>query len=197
MEFGTTEGESGELEWMFEAASSPNVLVLCHPHPLYGGSMLDGVLETASRVAVSQNISTIRFNFRGVGASTGAFDHGVGEVSDLASIVREFEARYERLILCGYSFGANVALSYAAQASEDRDLVLFAPPTQDALPDLKTNVDLIVGDHDPISSILVLSDWTRDKANRNLHVIEDADHFLGAYSTDIADVLERVLAGSQ
>ena len=180
MEFGTTNGESGEIEWMFEPASSLNALVLCHPHPLYGGSMLDGVLETTSRVAISLNISTIRFNFRGVGASAGTFDHGVGEVSDLTSIVGEFEARFERLILCGYSFGANVVLSYAAQASEDRDLVLFAPPTQDALPDLETKVDLIAGDHDPISSIEVLSDWTQVKTNRTLHVIEDADHFLSA-----------------
>ena len=194
MEFGTTEDESGDLEWMFESASSPTALVLCHPHPLYGGSMLDGVLETASRVAASRNISSIRFNFRGVGASTGAFDHGVGEVSDLANIVKEFEARFERLILSGYSFGANVVLSFAAQASEDRDLVLFAPPTQDALPDLKTKVDVIVGDNDPISSTKVLSEWTQAETNRTLHVIDDADHFLGAYGPDIVDVLERVLA---
>ncbi len=194
MEFGTTEGENGDLEWMLESASSPTALVLCHPHPLYGGSMLDGVLETASRVAASRNISTVRFNFRGVGASTGAFDHGVGEVSDLANIVSKFEARFERLILSGYSFGANVVLSYAAQASEDRDLVLFAPPTQASLPDLKAKVNLIVGDNDPISSIQVLSDWTQAGTNRTLHVIDDADHFLGAYGPDIVDVLERVLA---
>lgn len=194
MEFGTTEGESGDLEWMFESASSPTALVLCHPHPMYGGSMLDRVLETASRVAASRNISTVRFNFRGVGASTGAFDHGVGEVSDLANIVSKFEARFERLILSGYSFGANVVLGYAAQASEDRDLVLFAPPTQDALPDLKTKVDVIVGDNDQISSIQVLSDWMQAGNNRTLHVVDDADHFLGAYGPDIVDVLERVLA---
>ena len=194
MEFGTTQGEVGDLEWIFESASSAAAIVLCHPHPLYGGSMLDGVLEVASRVANSLDISTIRFNFRGVGASTGSYDEGHGEVADLTTIVNEFESRFDQLILGGYSFGAGVVLSYAAQAAENRNLVLFAPPTQSSFPDLETKVDLIVGDNDPISAIDVLSEWTHVGADRTLHVIEDADHFLGAYGPDLVDVLTHVLA---
>ena len=193
MEFGTTQGEMGELEWMFEPASSSSALLLCHPHPLYGGSMLDGVLEIASRVAVSLNISTLRFNFRGVGASAGSYDDGIGEVSDLTTIVKAFMPRFERLILSGYSFGGRIVLSYLAQASEIHDTVLFAPPTQDAFPNLTTKVDVIVGDKDPISSVNKLTGWVQENPNRTLHVIEDADHFLAAYSPDLVDVLERVL----
>lgn len=193
MEFGTTQGESGELEWMFESASTTTALLLCHPHPLYGGSMLDGVLEIASRVAASLNVSTIRFNFRGVGASEGVFDHGRGEVSDLARVVTEFETQFERLILGGYSFGASAVLSYARQMSVERDLMLFAPPTQDAIPDLETNVDLIVGDNDPISSSQVLSVWASSHDNRKLHVIEGADHFLSAFGPDLTSVIRSVL----
>ena len=195
MEFGTTQGEIGELEWMFESASSANAVVLCHPHPLYGGSMLDGVLEVASRAAKSLDISTIRFNFRGVGASAGSYDKGIGEVSDLTNIVDEFGPRFERVVLGGYSFGADVVLNYAAQAVEDHDLVLFAPPTHSSFPDLKTKVDVIVGDNDPISSIDILSEWIRASPMRTLHVIEDADHFLGAFGPDLADVLPRILTG--
>ena len=193
MEFGTTIGESGDLEWMFELASSSRALVLCHPHPLYGGSMHDGVLEIVARVAATLDISTIRFNFRGVGASAGTFDKGIGEVSDLACIVNEFDSRFDNLVLCGYSFGANVVLSFTAQTASIRQLVLFAPPTQDALPDLNTKVDLIVGDHDPFSSLAVLSEWSGESANRTLHIVEDADHFLGTYSPEIVDVLKHIL----
>ncbi|MCY4128653.1 MAG: hypothetical protein OXG15_05345 [Gammaproteobacteria bacterium] len=194
MEYGKTQGEIGDLEWMFEPSPSTRAMVLCHPHPLYGGSMLDGVLEVTSRVAKSLDISTIRFNFRGVGASAGSYDEGIGEVADLTTIVNEFGSRFERLILGGYSFGAGVVLNYAAQSAENRDLVLFAPPTQSVFPDLEAKVDLVVGDNDPISSIDVLSEWTYANTDRTLHVIEDADHFLGAFGPDLVDVLTRVLA---
>lgn len=194
MELGTTQGEMGDLEWMFDPAPSATALILCHPHPLYGGSMLDGVLEVASRVATSLDISTIRFNFRGVGASAGSYDEGIGEVTDLSTMVNEFESRFERLILGGYSFGAGVVLRYADQSTTHRDLVLIAPPTQSAFPDIETNVDLIVGDNDPICAVNVLSQWTHAKPDRTLHVIEDADHFLGAFGPDLVDVLTRVLA---
>ena len=194
MEFGITQGEIGDLEWMFEAAESSSAIVLCHPHPLYGGSMLDGVLEVASRVAKTIGISTIRFNFRGVGASAGSYDEGVGEVADLTTIVNDFEARFDRLILGGYSFGAGIVLSYASNSETNSDLVLFAPPTQGTFPDINNKVDLIVGDNDSISSLDSLSEWTHASDDRTLHVIDDADHFLGAYGPDLEEVLTRVLA---
>ncbi|MCE2407410.1 MAG: hypothetical protein J4G19_07895 [Pseudomonadales bacterium] len=193
MELGTTKGEVGDLEWLFESASTPHALILCHPHPLYGGSMLDGVLEIAAQVAKSQNISTIRFNFRGVGASTGSYDQGIGEVADLASVVKEFETRFEKITLSGYSFGAGVVLKYAADSSDNRDLLLIAPPTQNGLPELTNNVQLVVGDNDPISELSVLSSWVQRNPDRSLHVIEDADHFLAMFGLDLVDVLKRAL----
>ena len=193
MEFGTTQGEIGDLEWMFDPASSTCAMVLCHPHPLYGGSMLDGVLEITARVAKSLDISTVRFNFRGVGASEGTHDRGIGEVSDLSSIIEQFESQFERLILGGYSFGDQVVLTYASQAVRN-DLLLIAPPTQSSLPDVSAKVDVIAGDNDPISSIDDLSAWTQVSSNRTLHVIDEADHFLGGYGPDVSDVLERLLS---
>ena len=193
MEFGITQGDAGDIEWMFEPASSATGMVLCHPHPLYGGSMLDGVLEVASRVAKEGDVSTVRFNFRGVGASAGFYDEGIGEVADLTAIVNEFMPHWERLILSGYSFGSRIVLSYISQAPVNYDAVLFAPPTQDSLPDLTNKVDLIVGDNDPISSLDVLTAWTQARTNRTLHVVDDADHFLGAYARDVSDVLQRIL----
>ncbi len=193
MEIGKTKGEAGDLEWLYESASSSHALVLCHPHPLYGGSMLDGVLEIAAQVAKSRDISTIRFNFRGVGASTGAHDQGIGEVSDLASIIEEFQARFEAITLGGYSFGAGVVLKYAGESSDNRDLLLIAPPTQNELPDLTNNVQLIVGDSDPISGVKVLSNWVQGNPDRSLHIIDDADHFLGMFGPDLVDVLQRAL----
>ena len=193
MEHGVSQGDAGTLEWMHNPADSSHALILCHPHPLYGGSMLDGVLEIASQAAAKLDIASVRFNFRGVGASEGQHDRGEGERSDLRVIMEEFGPRYERLTLGGYSFGARVALSYAAQSESKSDLILVAPPTQGELPDLSNVVDLIVGDEDPISDAQLLQEWVDGHQNRRLHVVEDADHFLSMFDQDLSSIFLEVL----
>ena len=75
---------TGQLEAHVEQpAEAARAIVICHPHPQYGGSMHDAVVDTVEAVARRHAFATLRFNFRGVGASTGRFDNGVGEVDDL------------------------------------------------------------------------------------------------------------------
>ena len=194
MKYGITQGDAGDLEWMLAGDSPKHLLVMCHPHPLYGGSLFDAVVEIVCRVAQLHGISTVRFNFRGVDKSMGTHDQGVGEVADLASIVGEFKQKFKRLTVGGYSFGARVALNFAAQTSDQTRLVLFAPPTKEPLPEIHSEVHAIVGDADPFSSNEVISTWTNNAANRYFYVIDDADHGLAVNNTEIQSIVSRILA---
>ena len=194
MEYGETNGPDGRLEWMFDQQESDQGMILCHPHPLYGGSMLDGVLDIASNVAKQLGISVVRFNFRSVGASEGAHDHGTGEVDDLKTIVAEFKPQFEHMILGGYSFGANVALNYVERHCDDSKLIVFAPPTANLSADIDNEIHVLVGDADTISSADAIRLWAGSNSKRTIHEIEDADHFLAGYPYDLKEILQRVLA---
>ena len=103
--------------------------VLCHPHPLHGGSMQNKVVHTLARAFADLGVSTLRFNFRGVGRSGGVFDHGKGETDDALAAILWVRARrpQDQLWLAGFSFGAYVALR-ASVRTDVGQLVLVAPP---------------------------------------------------------------------
>jgi len=107
-------------------------VVVCHPHPEYGGSMLDAVVISVCQALVRKSIVALRFNFRGVGMSGGEFANGLGEREDvMAALVflSSFDAvDGSRIGLAGYSFGAVVSLMAASQASEVKALALVSPP---------------------------------------------------------------------
>jgi uncharacterized protein len=102
--------------------------VLCHPHPQHGGTMHNKVIVTLARALVELGVSCIRFNFRGVGKSTGTFDNAIGEVEDLIAVVdwSRQELPGYRLWLVGFSFGATVALR-ASQNLRPDGLITVAP----------------------------------------------------------------------
>jgi alpha/beta superfamily hydrolase len=132
-------GPRGALQAVIEeaAAGDPGVrdaaggryAVLCHPHPLFGGTMDNKVVTTLTRAMHELGIPTIRFNFRGVGASEGVFDAGAGETADALSVAAWGAARWpgRELVVCGFSFGAYVAFNLAQRVSVAH-LVTIAPP---------------------------------------------------------------------
>lgn len=131
------EGPAGALETIAEEAQGlpqPYYALVCHPHSLYGGTMDNKVVYTVARALQSAGVATLRFNFRGVGASAGAYDEGNGETQDAAALADFGATRWpnRRLILAGFSFGAFVALRLAlARDAERRDtarLITVAPP---------------------------------------------------------------------
>jgi alpha/beta superfamily hydrolase len=105
------------------------VAIICHPHPLQGGTMFNKVVTTLDRALGELGLSTVRFNFRGVGRSEGVHDEGRGEADDLVAIAEW--VRRERpgaaLWLAGFSFGSYVALRAAARIVP-RQMILIAPP---------------------------------------------------------------------
>ena len=157
--------------------------------------MQDGVLEIASQVMHSHGISTVRFNFRGVGGSGGKHDRGEGEISDLSSVVEFVKPYYEHVFIGGYSFGAAVAIRHAVENSARNRLILIAPPTGQSMPRLENRTDVIVGEHDEISSSSSLREWALGNPCTKIHEITDADHFLAGYSKSVEALLGSILAG--
>lgn len=102
---------------------STTLVILCHPHPQYGGNMLNNVINALFHELPKYGFATVRFNFRGVGRSEGKYDGGYGEQEDLKSVCDYFLKKnsnynYKQIILCGYSFGATIAGAIFAQAPE-------------------------------------------------------------------------------
>ncbi|HSY06976.1 MAG TPA: alpha/beta fold hydrolase [Steroidobacteraceae bacterium] len=124
-------GPAGDLETLIEtphAAATQAFGVICHPHPLFSGTLQNKVVHTLARSFQELGAPTLRFNFRGVGASAGRYADGVGETEDALAVVAAGRARWPgaSVWLAGFSFGGAVAFRAAARAGA-RLLVTVAP----------------------------------------------------------------------
>ncbi|NND53739.1 MAG: prolyl oligopeptidase family serine peptidase [Gammaproteobacteria bacterium] len=125
-------GPAGQLEAMLEtpeeATAPARVAVVCHPHPLYQGTMLNKVVHTLARAMNDLGMAALRFNFRGVGASAGEYADGDGEVDDLLAVCDWVRAEWPaaEIWLAGFSFGGVIAARAAAAAEASR-LISIAP----------------------------------------------------------------------
>ena len=179
-------GPAGPIEALVERpqnAVAGTVAVCCHPHPLYGGTMQNKVVHTLARAAQDQGVTSLRFNFRGVGGSGGSHDKGEGESDDAAAVAdwcrRELGAG--GLWALGFSFGSYVALRLAA-ARDARLLVSVAPPVQRfdfARLEVPRCPWLVVqGDADLLVNHEAVLAWTRtlDPAPE-VEIVPGAEHF--------------------
>ncbi len=191
------ESPSGALEarWDEAAGGAETTAVLCHPHPQYGGSMHDAVLQTAAEVLLDAGISCLRFNFRGVGSSDGRYDNGVGEADDLlaASAWAASNQPNHTIWWLGYSFGAAVVWS-ALQTLQPPRAILIAPPVGmmdlNARPPDHTEILAIAGDQDSFVDSGALAGWSAAQT----HIISGADHFFGAHHSDLAAAIKKLCA---
>ena len=193
---------TGQLEAHLEQpAEAARAIVICHPHPQYGGSMHDAVVDTVEGVARRHAFATLRFNFRGVGASTGRFDNGVGEVDDLLAALAWMRDRTQRspVWLAGYSFGSNIVWRAISRAGELGGALLIAPPV--ALMDFAERptsppkLTLIAGDRDDYVDGAALSRWANDAApGATVETVRGADHFFSGTHAQLARAVEQALA---
>lgn len=142
--------------------------VICHPHPVHGGTLDNKVVQTLARVFVALGQRSVRFNFRGVGGSQGVWDEGRGEIDDALAVIAALRDPALPLILAGFSFGAFVAASaaqrLAAPVTASR-LVLVGPSTQkQQLPDVPADTIVIHGETDDIVPLAATLDWARPQA---------------------------------
>lgn len=190
-------GPTGPLELLVEAPERPAgpLCVICHPHPLYGGTLDNKVVYTLARAAAELGAVAVRFNFRGVGRSGGAFDQGIGEVDDLLAVVawarREYPDR--PLHLAGFSFGSAVALrGHVAAAAAS--LLQVAPPAGMGYLDEATAPQVpwrvIHGGRDELIDLDTVRRWLAGVAPASpLTVLDDADHFFHGRLTPLREAI--------
>ena len=177
--------------------------VVCHPHPMYGGSMHNNVVEAILAAMWKAGYATLRFNFRGVGASEGEHDGGPGEVDDalaaMSYILKQPGVRKEGAAMTGYSFGAMVALSAGYERAEIARIVAVALPLAMAearVPDGASKPVLLVsGDRDSYSPVAGLQAVaSRIGGSARLEIISGTDHFFGGREADLSRVIAAAIA---
>ncbi|MCC6847211.1 MAG: alpha/beta fold hydrolase [Deltaproteobacteria bacterium] len=175
--------------------------VLCHPHPQFGGSMENDLVRALTRALGAAGFATLRFDFRGVGASGGAYDDGRSEVADVRAAAALLRARLggARVTLAGYSFGAVMALrAGAAEPDRTRAIVAIAPPVRmvglDFLAGCGVPLAFVTGDRDQFCPLAMLeSARERFAPASTLALVPGADHFFGAHLDALAArVVDRV-----
>lgn len=190
--------DHGQLEVMLDTPETDlrHVAVFCHPHPLHGGTMHNKVVYHSAKSLVELGGAVARFNFRGVGKSTGSHDEGVGEIDDVHTVLQWVQGQYPQrpTILGGFSFGSMVALNlvkqetiidFAIGVGIPVSLYDFSFLNQTTLPTL-----LIQGSNDEFGPYREISNLFSDNnACLTLKKIEEADHFL----TDHYDELNQII----
>jgi alpha/beta superfamily hydrolase len=202
------EGQAGALEAIIEdpGIEGPSYALVCHPHPLFGGTMDNKVVTTAARALQATGMPTIRFNFRGVGASAGVFDQGIGEIDDAEAVAGWGERRWpgRSLVVAGFSFGAYVALRLAqrrsAQAQAPRHLITIAPAIQrfDGMEAVPRCPWLVVqGDADEVVDPAAVIEWVNSLDPKpRLVVFPGVGHFFHGRLHDLRDaVIDAIRSG--
>jgi alpha/beta superfamily hydrolase len=168
------------------APGAPGGIVLCHPHPLYGGDMDNPVVIRCQEVCAALGLATLRFNFRGVGRSTGSHAQGVAERLDVVAALAELRKALgtDKIGLIGYSFGAAVAAHVATTGAKLAGLGLIAPPLalEDlALPPplrrLSSSILVVAGTLDEYCPPTALRKVSEQFANAQIRIVEGANHF--------------------
>ncbi len=198
------EGQAGALEAVLEdpGTAGSSYAVICHPHPLFGGTMDNKVVTTVARALRETGIPTLRFNFRGVGASAGAFDQGVGETAD-ADAAASWGAQHwpgRELVIAGFSFGGYVAWRLAQQRVP-RLLITVAPAILSfdgaaaAVPRCPWLV--IQGDADDVVDPKAVADWVNGLHPRpRLLVLPGVGHFFHGSLRELRDaVIDAIRSG--
>ncbi|MBT4494345.1 MAG: alpha/beta fold hydrolase [Gammaproteobacteria bacterium] len=190
------DGPAGKLEGYLDHGTSDKGAVLCHPHPLYGGSMDDMVLNALNAAFTATGFTTLRFNFRGVGTSEGSHEEGVGEVNDVLAAVDLLERTEgcQNPILAGYSFGGGMAIKAAAVTTCER-LILVAPPVR-LFTDLEVpsqSALIILGESDQIVDANETAAWFEGK-NTKTEIIPGTDHFFFGAHQKITEIAEEFLS---
>lgn len=191
------QGPAGKLEAILEDPGTTHTryAVVCHPHPLYGGTMDNKVVTTVARALRDAGMPTLRFNFRGVGASAGVFDAGNGEVVDADAVASWGAQRWpgRLLVIAGFSFGAYVALRLA-QRRPTQQLVTIAPAIQ-LLDQGRLAVPrcpwlLVQGDADDVVDPAAVVAWVNGlEPKPRLVVLPGVGHFFHGRLHELRDIV--------
>lgn len=200
------DGPTGQLEAIEHKPTTPShpiTAIICHPHPLYQGTMHNKVITTLARVCDMLNIHNIRFNYRGVGDSAGEYGEIEGEVDDCAAVVDWVKQHYpdHALWLMGFSFGSYIA-ARTAIAHDAKQLVCVAPAVEHAhfmsLPDVPCPWLVVQGDADEVVPPKMVYDYV-DSRPEDITLIKmpETSHFFHRKLIDLRDHLLTYLNATQ
>lgn len=194
-------GPAGELEALLSVADDygDSIAIICHPHPLHGGSMHNKVVHYTARAMHNTGMPVLRFNFRGVGRSTGEFDNTVGEADDLKTAAGWLRQKYpgRDLVVAGFSFGSYIAASQAPALAATR-LISIAPPVNlyDFYP-LTPQMPwlVIMGDGDEVVPVPEVRQWLENEIpGRQVVWMTGASHFFHGRLPELSRHIEGWLS---
>ncbi len=199
---GTIPGPAGELEvWQAcPKGEARGAMLIAHPHPLHGGSMDNKVVYTLAKSALRSGLVAVRFNFRGVGASGGRHDNGVGEQDDLLAVADWMATELSELplYLAGFSFGSRIALLTTGRAAAS-GLIMVAPPLRlysDIWPIDRVALPwaVLMGDADEVVSYADVEQWVeKQQLPPRFQVFPGADHFFHGRLVELGKTVDQIL----
>jgi uncharacterized protein len=197
------EGPAGRIEAIIKepAGSVTRAAIVCHPHPLFGGTMHNKVVFRIARAFQSEGFAVLRFNFRGTGSSEGEHDHGLGEQDDLRAAIEFIQHQYPgaEIWLAGFSFGSAVMLRAASCDNRVRAFVAAGVPVS------KYDFSGIAQCHKPKLFVQGSQDEfgpARDLEKlfaaldepKELNIIQGADHFFEGSLNELANAVSRFIS---
>jgi alpha/beta superfamily hydrolase len=205
----TIDGPAGAIEVVVESPTTPprGLVVVAHPHPLMGGTMDNKVVHTLVRAFVLSGWCAVRFNFRGVGHSAGAWDEGRGETDDMLAVIAAQQAEQGLpdlpLALAGFSFGGFVAARAHARLVEAADadpalvrpqqLVLVSPATtRFDVPPVPAYTLVVEGEQDDVVPLASILDWARPQS-LPVTVVPGTGHFFHGQLPTLRELVLRHL----
>lgn len=203
-QFLTLPGPAGGIEALLDVPQPDlfgvphGTAVIGHPHPQFGGTMTNKVVQTIARAYVQCGWRAVRFNFRGVGASAGVYDEGRGETEDLLAVVAQMAPGDAVLAIGGFSFGAFVAAQAIAALHPQRAIAnavlvgtaasRFAVPPVPA--ELHADTLVVHGEHDDTVPLASVMDWARPQA-LPVTVVPGGEHFFHGQLTLLKSLVTR------
>ncbi|MGA2782099.1 MAG: prolyl oligopeptidase family serine peptidase [Smithella sp.] len=190
------------IEGLLSKASGEKGVVICHPHSLMGGSMYNNVVEALQKVYTAENYSTLRFNFRGVGGSTGVYDEGRGEKKDIFAACEYLKKLgLTKLFFAGYSFGAWVGSKILEENKNHFAASICVSPPVNYFnfnwENLSNKINLFIcGDCDQFCKIDTLIQKAQ-KINSPVEIICGADHFYRGKEKELMDILRKHIIQSR
>ncbi len=190
-------GADVNLEGRLALGSGPGGVIITHPHPMYGGTMDNNVVWTAAHAFQARHWTTLRFNFRGVGLSSGEYGDGLAEMADVQAGLSFLGSRLTgpRYVV-GYSFGAAVAGRALAQGVSATGMIMIAPPIammeMNFLPRVPRLRLIVVGDRDefcPLPQLEKMFDAQPEDRRPEIKVVSGSSHFFAGREKPLYNIL--------
>lgn len=194
-------GPAGKLEALYcEQEQAKGIVLLCHPHPLYAGTMQNKVITTLQRIARDNNYTTLRFNFRGVGKSEGSYGEWQGEIADAMAVYQYIQQKHPELpvTVMGFSFGACIASCLAHQLEQQggilKQLIMIAPPIEmfnlDGRVPSQSPLLIIQPDADEVINPQQVYQWEQSLTREHtLLSVPECSHFFHGKLTDLKELI--------